>query len=149
MYILGVPALSSVSIATAWTTNRAPGQLTRIDRRPETKPGLRRSQRKDRQRQRLSNGRRFELVAYNCAWGEDRVYFHNEEQHLIALPAKPRMEAVNYSEHSSRSVVLRCSCRRRRMWSRSTAASRVPGRALVRDFDGSQASHRVLEARVQ
>ena len=32
-------------------------------------------------------GRQFELVAYKSAWGEDRVYFHNEEQQLIALPA--------------------------------------------------------------
>jgi Family of unknown function (DUF5372) len=32
-------------------------------------------------------GRRFELVAYKNAWGEDRVYFHNEEQQLMALPA--------------------------------------------------------------
>jgi hypothetical protein len=32
-------------------------------------------------------GQCFELVAYKCAWGEDRVYFHNEEQQLIALPA--------------------------------------------------------------
>jgi hypothetical protein len=32
-------------------------------------------------------GRRFELVAYKSAWGEDRVYFYSEEQHLIALPA--------------------------------------------------------------
>jgi hypothetical protein len=32
-------------------------------------------------------GRRFELVAYKGAWGEDRVYFHNEEQQPIALPA--------------------------------------------------------------
>jgi hypothetical protein len=33
------------------------------------------------------HGRRFELVEYKNAWGEDRVYFHNEEQQLIALPA--------------------------------------------------------------
>jgi Family of unknown function (DUF5372) len=32
-------------------------------------------------------GRRFELVAYKSAWGEDRVYFHNEEHQLIAMPA--------------------------------------------------------------
>jgi len=32
-------------------------------------------------------GRRFELVEYKNAWGEDRVYFHNEQQQLIALPA--------------------------------------------------------------
>ena len=32
-------------------------------------------------------GRQFELVAYKSAWGEDRVYLHNEEQQLIALPA--------------------------------------------------------------
>ena len=29
----------------------------------------------------------FELVAYKNAWGEDRVYFYNEEQQLMALPA--------------------------------------------------------------
>ena len=33
------------------------------------------------------HGRQFELVAYKSAWGEDRVYFYNEEQQLIALPA--------------------------------------------------------------
>jgi Family of unknown function (DUF5372) len=33
------------------------------------------------------HGRQFELVAYKSAWGEDRVYFYNEEQELIALPA--------------------------------------------------------------
>jgi hypothetical protein len=33
------------------------------------------------------HGRRFELVEYKKAWGEDRVYFHNEKQELIALPA--------------------------------------------------------------
>jgi hypothetical protein len=33
------------------------------------------------------NGRRFELVEYKNAWGEDRVYFHNEKDQLIALPA--------------------------------------------------------------
>ena len=32
-------------------------------------------------------GRPFELVAYKSAWGEDRVYFYNHEQKLIALPA--------------------------------------------------------------
>jgi hypothetical protein len=31
--------------------------------------------------------RQFELIAYKTAWGEDRVYFYNEEQQLIALPA--------------------------------------------------------------
>ena len=29
----------------------------------------------------------FELIAYKSAWGEDRVYFYNEDQQLIALPA--------------------------------------------------------------
>ena len=29
----------------------------------------------------------FELIAYKSAWGEDRVYFYNHEQQLIALPA--------------------------------------------------------------
>ena len=33
------------------------------------------------------HGRQFELTAYKTAWGEDRVYFYNEEQQLIALPA--------------------------------------------------------------
>ncbi|MFL6446275.1 MAG: DUF5372 family protein [Bryobacteraceae bacterium] len=33
------------------------------------------------------HGRPFELVAYKSAWGEDRVYFYNEQQQLIALPA--------------------------------------------------------------
>jgi hypothetical protein len=33
------------------------------------------------------HGRRFELLEYKNAWGEDRVYFHNEERQLIALPA--------------------------------------------------------------
>ena len=32
-------------------------------------------------------GQPFELVAYKSAWGEDRVYFYNHEQQLIALPA--------------------------------------------------------------
>jgi uncharacterized protein DUF5372 len=32
-------------------------------------------------------GRRFELVEYKNAWGEDRVYFRNEQQQLMALPA--------------------------------------------------------------
>jgi hypothetical protein len=27
------------------------------------------------------------LVAYKNAWGEDRVYFYDDEQRLIALPA--------------------------------------------------------------
>ena len=27
------------------------------------------------------------MVAYKSAWGEDRVYFYNHEQQLIALPA--------------------------------------------------------------
>ena len=33
------------------------------------------------------HGRQFELVTYKSAWGEDRVYFYNEQQQLIALPA--------------------------------------------------------------
>jgi Family of unknown function (DUF5372) len=33
------------------------------------------------------HGRCFELIEYKNAWGEDRVYFHNKEQQLIALPA--------------------------------------------------------------
>lgn len=31
-------------------------------------------------------GRPFELVAYKNAWGEDRVYFYDDEQRLVALP---------------------------------------------------------------
>jgi len=27
------------------------------------------------------------MVAYKSAWGEERVYFYNERQHLTALPA--------------------------------------------------------------
>lgn len=27
------------------------------------------------------------MVAYKSAWGEDRVYFYNHEQQLIAFPA--------------------------------------------------------------
>lgn len=33
------------------------------------------------------HGREFELVAYKSAWGEDRVYFYDEESQLRALPA--------------------------------------------------------------
>jgi hypothetical protein len=33
------------------------------------------------------HGRQFELVVYKNAWGEDRVYFYNEQQQLTALPA--------------------------------------------------------------
>jgi len=32
-------------------------------------------------------GRAFQLVAYKNAWGEDRVYFYNNEERLVALPA--------------------------------------------------------------
>jgi hypothetical protein len=32
-------------------------------------------------------GRPFELVAYKNAWGEDRVYFYDDEQRLVAFPA--------------------------------------------------------------
>ncbi|MGH9563805.1 MAG: DUF5372 family protein, partial [Terracidiphilus sp.] len=32
-------------------------------------------------------GRAFELVAYKNAWGDDRVYFYDEEERLVALPA--------------------------------------------------------------
>lgn len=32
-------------------------------------------------------GLQFKLVAYKSAWGEDRVYFYNQAQQLIALPA--------------------------------------------------------------
>jgi hypothetical protein len=33
------------------------------------------------------HGHQFEMVAYKNAWGEERVYFYNERQELIALPA--------------------------------------------------------------
>jgi hypothetical protein len=33
------------------------------------------------------HGRQFQLVAYKSAWGEDRVYFYDEEAQLRALPA--------------------------------------------------------------
>ena len=33
------------------------------------------------------HGREFELIAYKSAWGEDRVYFYDEEAQLRALPA--------------------------------------------------------------
>lgn len=32
-------------------------------------------------------GRAFQLVAYKKAWGEARVYFYNNEQRLVGLPA--------------------------------------------------------------
>jgi len=32
-------------------------------------------------------GREFELEIYKNNWGEDRVFFHLEEGHLMALPA--------------------------------------------------------------
>jgi hypothetical protein len=32
--------------------------------------------------------RQFELVAYKSAWGENRVYFYNEEQQLTTVPAR-------------------------------------------------------------
>lgn len=31
--------------------------------------------------------RQFELVAYKSAWGENRVYFYNEQQQLTTIPA--------------------------------------------------------------
>jgi hypothetical protein len=31
--------------------------------------------------------REFELIIYRQAWGEDRVYFHEESERLVALPA--------------------------------------------------------------
>jgi hypothetical protein len=33
------------------------------------------------------HGRQFELVAYKSAWGENRVFFYNEEQQLTAISA--------------------------------------------------------------
>jgi Family of unknown function (DUF5372) len=33
------------------------------------------------------HGYKFELVAYKSAWGEDRVYFYNEQRELATLPA--------------------------------------------------------------
>jgi hypothetical protein len=32
-------------------------------------------------------GREFELLTHKQAWGEDRVYFHDEKERLVALPA--------------------------------------------------------------
>jgi hypothetical protein len=32
-------------------------------------------------------GQRFEMVAYKNAWGEDRVYFYNEDEQLTSIPA--------------------------------------------------------------
>ena len=34
-----------------------------------------------------SLGREFKLVSYYKTWGEDRVYFHDEDQRLRAMPA--------------------------------------------------------------
>jgi hypothetical protein len=31
--------------------------------------------------------REFELITYKQAWGEDRVYFHDARERLVALPA--------------------------------------------------------------
>jgi hypothetical protein len=33
-------------------------------------------------------GREFSLVTYRTNWGEDRVYFHDEQGRLISLPAR-------------------------------------------------------------
>jgi hypothetical protein len=33
-------------------------------------------------------GREFSLVTYRTTWGEDRVYFHDEQGRLISLPAR-------------------------------------------------------------
>ncbi|MEW5980081.1 MAG: DUF5372 family protein [Acidobacteriota bacterium] len=33
------------------------------------------------------HGRQFELVAYKSAWGENRVYFYNEQQQLTTIAA--------------------------------------------------------------
>jgi hypothetical protein len=32
-------------------------------------------------------GREFELLTHKQTWGEDRVYFHDEREQLVALPA--------------------------------------------------------------
>lgn len=32
-------------------------------------------------------GREFRLVTYRHNWGEDRVYFHDDQGELVALPA--------------------------------------------------------------
>jgi hypothetical protein len=32
-------------------------------------------------------GREFTLVTYRHNWGEHRVYFHDDEDHLVSLPA--------------------------------------------------------------
>jgi hypothetical protein len=32
-------------------------------------------------------GQEFELVTYLQTWGEDRVYFHKEGEHLVSVPA--------------------------------------------------------------
>jgi hypothetical protein len=32
-------------------------------------------------------GREFKLAAYYKTWGENRVYFHDEDRHLRAMPA--------------------------------------------------------------
>ena len=33
-------------------------------------------------------GRQYRLVTYRKTWGEDRVYFHNEAERLVAVPAQ-------------------------------------------------------------
>lgn len=33
-------------------------------------------------------GREFSLITYRAHWGEDRVYFHDEQERLISLPAR-------------------------------------------------------------
>ena len=33
-------------------------------------------------------GREFSLVTYRTNWGEDRVYFHDEQERLVSLPAR-------------------------------------------------------------
>ena len=33
-------------------------------------------------------GREFSLVTYRTNWGEDRVYFHDEQGRLVSLPAR-------------------------------------------------------------
>ena len=32
-------------------------------------------------------GREFELIVHRRTWGEDRVFFYDEEERLVALPA--------------------------------------------------------------
>jgi len=33
------------------------------------------------------SGQEFDLITYLHTWGEDRVYFHKEGEHLVSVPA--------------------------------------------------------------